>query len=294
MRASTLAALAAATLIGLGMTGCGAGDEPGEPDPPDTADEAAAADPAAATGEVTIGTPTVTADPGTAWAEVDGMRIDYPSAGSLNYLCDIGPERVQVNVQTNEGRDLLLQASLQGEQWLGQLTFKPGEGTVQYGASFPGDARMVIGDGALSVEGTVSKVEDFDLANATDVDATLAVSCAAAEGSGEEATAVVDGTTYTFPASGAQSFDCSITPDNLDVRINRLALDGLQLEVSARLEGGSWVGAVVVYTPEATFTSTLTPEGTGLEVDGSSVGFEGTFTGGPAGDVPGTVSATCP
>ena len=27
-----------------------------------------------------------------------------------------------------------------GDAWLGQLTFAPGEGTVQYGASFPGDA----------------------------------------------------------------------------------------------------------------------------------------------------------
>ncbi len=294
MRAWRLTALVAAPLIGLGMTSCGGGEarEPASPG----VEAAEEADPAVggSGGEVTLGTPTVTADPGTAWAEVESTRIDYPSAGSLNYLCDIGPDRVQVNVQTPEGRDLLLRASLQGDRWLGQLTFAPGDGTVQYSASFPGDVRMVIGDGALSVEGTVTKVEDFDLANATEADATVAVSCGAPADSGEEATAVLDGTTYTFPASGAQSFDCTVAPESLDVRINRLAVDGLQLEISARVEGGSWIGAVVVNAPDATYTSTLTPEGTGLVVDGSTVGFEGTFTGGPAGDVTGTVSASCP
>ncbi len=294
MRAWRLAALVAAPLIGLGMTSCGGGEAAGEPASPgiEAADDA---DPAPGSdGEVSVGTPAVTADPGTAWAEVDGARIDYPSAGSINYLCDIGPDQVAVNVQTPEGRDLLLQASLQGDGWVGQLSFAPGGGTLRYGASFPGDARMVIGDGALSFEGTVTKVEDFDPANATDTDATVAVSCAASDGSGEEATAVVDGTTYSFPASGAQSFDCTVAPETLDVRINRLAVDGLQLEVSARVEGGSWIGAVAVYTPEATYLSTLTPEGAGLVVDGSTVDFEGTFTGGPAGDVTGTVSASCP
>lgn len=296
MRGRQLTALVAAPLIGLGMAGCGGDAAPDEPSLPEAAEEAAGAEPAGGGGQVTLGTPTLTAEPGAAWAEVDGSRLEYTAAGSVNYVCDIGPDRIQVNFQTNEGQNLLLQAALQGGAWVGQLTFAPAGGeSVQYSAGLPDGADpMVIGEDALSFEGTVSKVVDYDLANATDTRASVAINCAAAAASGEEASAEIDGTTYTFPASGAQSFDCTVTDDSLDVRINRLSLDGLQLELSAGRDADAWLGAVVVYAPEGTFTSTLSPDGAGLTIDGSTVDYQGTFTGGPAGDVTGSVSVTCP
>lgn len=297
MRSRHATTFVSALAVGVALSGCGGGGAD------DGADDGAPADPGAvaeapqeneAAGVVELGEPSLTADPGTAWAEVDGERFTYESAGSLAFACDIGPDRVQVNFQTSEGRDLLLQAVRQGDAWTGQLTFQPGGGqNLQYSASLPAAADpLVIGEEALGFEGTATRIEDFDAAGADEVEAAVAVNCALA--AGEQPSAVVDGTTYTFSPSGAQSFDCSVTAENLEVRINRLARDGLQLEVSARQEGDQWVGAVVVITPEATFTSTLPPDGSGLTVGGASVDYEGTFTGGPGGDVAGTVSVTCP
>jgi hypothetical protein len=294
MRAWRLAAIVAAPLIGLGITGCGGDAAPDDQEP--AAEEAEPPDTGEGSGRVSLGEPPLTADPGSAWAEVEEARLDYRSAGSLNYVCDVTPDHLQVNFQTNDGQDLLLQASLQGDRWVGQLTFAgAGEGTTQFSAVLPDDADpMVVGDGAVSFEGTVSKVVDYDLANATDVSASVAVNCAPAAGSGEEATAELGGSTYSFPASGAQSFDCTVSDESLDVRINRLAVDGLQLEISARVDGEKWIGAVVVSAPEGTFTSTLSPDGAGLTVEGPTVDYTGTFTGGPSGDATGSVSVTCP
>ena len=290
MRRLRLSVLLPALALGVAVAGCG-GDAPSE-GAPGASGDAGAADAAGSKGVVTLAEPTLTADPGTAWAEVDGGRLTYESAGSLAYVCVIGPERVQVNFQTAEGNDLALQASLQDDRWVGQLTFQPGGESLQYGASLPATADpMVIGRNAVSFEGMVTRVEDFDAANATQVEASVAINCELDE---DVPTAVVGGATYTFDPRGAQSFDCSVAEQNLDVVINRLASDGLQLAVSARRDGEDWIGAVVVSTPQATYTSTLPADGTGLTIDGSSVDYEGTFTGGASGDVPGTASVTCP
>lgn len=287
-----LTTLATALLLVACLGGCGGDDSAEAPGstPSETATEPEASGPAE--GEVRTGDPTLTADPGTAWAEVDGSRLEYSSAGSINHVCDLAEDRAQVNFQTADGRDLLLQLTRQEDAWLGRLTFQPGGGeNLQYSADLPaGASPMILGEDSLSFEGTVSRIEEFDVAGATEVAASVAVSCAP---TGDEPNAVVDGTTYLFPTSGAQSVTCVVADDAVDVRVNRLAVDELQLEVSALLDGEQWVGAVVVYAPEGTFTSPVPADGSGLEISGSTVEYTGTFTGGEA-DVSGTVSVTCP
>lgn len=284
-------------VVGLCLAGCGGGDDTDRTDGvgadgggTTTSEESPPTE--QGTGDVREGEPTLTADPATAWAEVDDGRLVYEAAGSLAHVCDIGTDRIQVNFQTAEGQDLLLQAVRQGDSWTGRLAFQQGGGAnLQYSATLPADAApLVIGEDSLSFEGSVSRVEDFDAAGATRVPASVAVNCALPGG---VPTATVGGATYSFAPGGAQSFDCTVTEDAIDVRVNRLALDGLQLELSARREGGDWVGAAVVTTPAATFTSTLPPEGTGLTLDGAAVDYEGTFTS-DGEEAPGTVSVTCP
>lgn len=285
-------AVVSGLLVGLCLAACGgdADDADADGGGTTTSEESPPAD--QATGEVREGDPPLTADPATAWVDVDDGRLTYESAGSLAYVCDIGDDRIQVNFQTAEGQDLLLQAVRQGDSWTGRLAFQQGGGAnLQYSATLPADAApLVIGEDSLSFEGSVSRVEDFDAAGATRVPAAVAVSCALPGGL---PTATVGGTTYSFAPGGAQSFDCTVAEDAIEVRVNRLAVDGLQLELSARREGGDWVGAAVVTTPAATFTSTLPPDGTGLRLDGAAVDYEGTFNN-DGEEMPGTLSVTCP
>lgn len=295
MRSRNARLIVSALGVALALSACGGDggdDAAAEPEDPATPAETTPADDPGDAGTGT-GEPTLTADPGTTWVEVDGERLTYESAGSFAYACDIGPDSLTVNIQTGAGRDLLLQAVRQGDGWAGQLSFqRGGDEQVQYSASIPTNAeRFVVGEDALSFEGTVTRIEDFDAANATEIEADLAANCAL---TGEAPTAVLGGSTYTFSPNGAQRFDCQVSADSLEVRVNRLPVDGTQLEVTAQQDGGEWLGAVSVTTPEGTRISTIPLDGTGLSVDGSSVDYEGTFTGGPGGDVAGTVSVTCP
>lgn len=242
-------------------------------------------------GGVVIGTPTLEAEPGQAWAEVEGERLLYEAAGSINVQCTIGDDQVTVNFQTPEGRDLLIQGAPQDGTWFLNATFARGGDNVRYStASSFGDGVFTIGDGVLGYEGSVERVDGNDVANAETLDARLAVNCASPGG---DPTAMVGGQTYVFPISGAQSVQCEVAPEAVDVRINRLALDDLQLEISARLEGEQWIGAVVVYAGEERFTSTLSPDGAGLAIDGGSVTYEGTFASIAGDPIEGSASVTC-
>jgi hypothetical protein len=295
MRPKPLGALFAGMLIAMSLTSCGGGDEATDVGSivENGGDEQV--DVGSGTGVTQTGTPTLTAEPGQAWAEVDGERYTYNSAGSLYFICEVNAQGAQVNFQTNDGQDLSITAIPQGDTWQGNLAFKPGGGVeIQFGASLPNDADpLIVGDGALSFEGTGTKITDFDLANGEDVEIALAVNCET-PGGGTDPTAVMGEDTYLFPLSGVQSLQCSIEPDRLDIRVDRLSIDNLQLEIGVRQEGGGWIGTVAVYTPEGTFTSPVSGDAPGLSIDGSTVSYEGTFTGGPAGDVEGTVSITCP
>lgn len=296
----------AATLV-LMLGACGGSDDDaddgsgGEGDPASTAAPLAdggGADAAASADQVNgvIGTdqPTLTADPGTAYAEVDGGRIVYESAGSLYYTCEIGPDNLHVNFQTADGNDLSIQAGRAGGGWAGQFSFRSAaEGTTQYSVVFGQSAGTLgVGDGALSYEGTADRIVDFDLANAEEVEVDVAVSCAPT-GDGNDPQAVIDGVTYVFALSGAQSVTCEVSPDDVDVTINRLGVDNLQLSIDMRGGPDDWIGSVFVITPDGDFIVTLTGAAEGLTIDGDTVTYEGPIQAGGA-DVQASVSISCP
>ena len=200
---------------------------------------------------------------------------------------------IAVNYQTADGHDLSIQAVPQDGDWVGQMFFKPGgPGNVVYSVSLgTGEGVLAAAVGAISYVGTVTRIEGTDLANAEDLDAEIAINCASAGG---DPAAIIDGTSYEFPATGAQSFDCTVEPDRVLVRVNRLGTDGQQLEIDARQEAGNWIGAVVVYDVDDTFTASIEPDGTGLEIDGTSVAYTGMFAGRDGVEVDGSADVTCP
>lgn len=237
------------------------------------------------------GGPELTANPSEAWAEVEGERLIYNASGSVHYVCDIGNELVQVNFQTAEGRDFLIQLTRQGNDWVGSLLFKPGgPGNVQFSAILPADAdELGVRGGTLSFRGIVGRLENFDISTERDVDADIAVNC---ESAGGDPTAAINGRTYVIPISGAQSYECEISDGSLKVRINRLSRDDLQLEIDAS-QDGTWFGHVVVYTPDGNFTSIVPEDGEGLEVEGTGLTYTGTFSQDDDA-YEGTVSVACP
>lgn len=237
---------------------------------------------------------TLTADPGSAYAEVDGERFVYEAAGSLGYTCEIGADAIRINFQTPEGQDLSAQVVRSGDGWTGQLTFTSAEGgQVQYSAVVDrGSGTLGVSDEALSYEGTADRIEDFDLLNATPVPARVAVNCAL-PGDGGDPVAEIDGTLYSFPLSGAQSVSCSVSPSDIDITVNRLALENLQLAIDMRGGPDDWIGSVFVITPEGNFSVTLVGDADGLEIDGSTVTYAGPIEG-DAGEVEAEVAITCP
>ena len=242
-------------------------------------------------GSVAVGAPTVDAEPGMTWAEVDGERIEFLANGSLHYECAVGADRVVINYQTGEGHDFSLNAALQEGGWLGNITFKPGGSVnVQYGATIPLDADSFgLADSALSYEGAVQKIEDFDIANAENLSARIAVNCA---WPGGDPVAVIDGQTYTFPASGSQSFNCNLASEA--VTFDKSGGESqLQIDASMRT-ADAWLGHVAVYTENGNFTSTIPENGEGLTIDGATVHYEGIFADPSGGEVAGTVDVTCP
>lgn len=301
---ATVRAVAVASLVVAGAA-CGGGD--GEPsgDATEGADQSdgttgdgdGLGDTGAASGGdvdalVVVGVPPITAEPGTAFVELDGERLDWAASGSINVQCTVTDAQVSVNFQTADGHDLLVQGAPQDGTWFLTTTFAPGGDNTRYTAeSIARDGTFTIGDGALSYEGQVARVVDFDVANAEMVDARLAVNCDPA-GGGSDPTAEIGDAAYAFPVSGAQSVTCTVTADAVEVRINRLAIDGIQLEINATSDGGQWLGNVTVYTDDGNLSSTIPADGTGLSVDGTTVTYEGTFST-PSGDQAGTATATC-
>ena len=295
-----------AGITALLIAGCAGGGDASDPSEgagrveEPTAGEQSAAAGGSGGGGPTIGEVTLTADPGSAWAEVDGGRLEYQASGGVAYECTVANDRVAVNFQTADGHDLFAQGGKQGDDWFMSLTFKPGAGDqIQYGfSSVDADGTIGISDGALSYEGQVDRIEDFDVENATKVDARVAVNCASAGGDGSagggDPTATIGGQSYTFALSGAQSVTCEVAPDNVTVRINRLAIDGTQLEIDGRQDSDRWIGAVVVYTSDGNYTSPMANDGTGLTIDGSSVQYEGSFKAPDGSELDGTASAACP
>ena len=238
----------------------------------------------------------LTTDPGRATVTVDGETLTYESAGSIYYTCNIESDTIQINYQTPEGHDFLIRGSLQSGGWVGQITFTKGGGANdRYQAAAPGDGELTVSGDAASYTGAVQHMEGFDLNTAQDVDATIAVNCATAGGDPQ---AEIDGQTYVFPASGAQSFDCEISEDAFRVVINRLATDDLQLSLEAKRTAGDWLGNVTVISGDDNYVSVITGAGEGLDISGSTIAYSGTFdhtkNRQPEGKVEGSATATCP
>lgn len=239
------------------------------------------------TGEVEF-----TAEAGEAWVEVDGKEIVYAAASSIHFSCDIGDSQLLINFQTADGHDLLIQGAKQGEDWFGSLTFKDASASnVQYGGELFTDAtRVGLGDAALSFADIVTRVEDFDVANGEDMEARIAVNCDL----GSPAMVTIDGETHEFPLSGAQSLACDVGEDGFEINISR-PVDGTNFEMSARKEGEMWLGAVSVRTATGQYLSTIPDDGAGMEIDGRTVRYSGTFEDRVnGGEVEGVAEAICP
>jgi hypothetical protein len=279
--------------FGLIAAACGGGGDSG-PGPNGAAGSTSSTVSSGSGGATELAAPTLEADPGQAWVEVDGDRFDYEAAGSLYYECSIDDKQIIVNFQTSDGHDL----SVTGSRISGTLnvttTFTDGGGAgISYGGILTGSdrGRIGIGDSQLSYEGPVNRTPRSDPTNTKAVDAKIAVNCAA---SGDDPTATVDGQTFSVPLAGAQSVNCDVAPGTIDIIINRLSRDGLQMQVSVRTESSGLVGAVTLTTPDGSYSGTIPLDGEGLTVDGNTVTFEGTFTS-PGGDeVHGTAEVTCP
>ncbi len=213
--------------------------------------------------------------------------------GSQSYRCEVGDDVLTINFQTADGHDLLIQGSPQAEGWVANITFKSAddENNVQYSANIPADVDAFgLSDTEFSFEGTVSRMEDFDPSTVEDLPATIAVNCASPGG---EPTAMIGDETFVFPLSGAQSVTCDISQDRFEVRINRLATDDLQLEAQGRQESGNWIGSMSVADGDRRLRSTLPQDGEGLEIDGSTVTYTGTFEVADGEEAEGSLSVTC-
>ena len=235
------------------------------------------------------------AAPGAAYAEVDGARFVYEAAGSINYTCEISPDTIRVSFQSPEGQDLSIQAGLDDIGWSGQFNFRSEDGgNTQYNVSLARNSGTLgVVDGALSYEGTADRIEDFDILDSEEVGARVAVNCGAS-GEGDDPVAVIDGETFTFPFSGAQAVDCAVSADNIDIAVNRLAVDDLQLSIDMRGGPGDWIGSVFAVTPAGNFSVTLSGEADGFAIDGNTVTYVGPIGSDLGGEVDADVSVTCP
>jgi hypothetical protein len=242
---------------------------------------------------------TQTAEPGQAVVEVDGERIVYESTGSQFYTCKVTEDRVTVNYQTPEGHNFSIQASMQGDGWIGSISFNPAEGDtiVGYGAQIPVDGSLGLGDGAVSFEGTASRIEDFDFETQRDVSALIAVNC---EPPGGNPTATVGENQFVFELSGA-SITCEVSDETVQVYINR-QVDNLDLQIDLRTESQGLIGGVSIVDGEDNYYAVIfSGDGTdeGLVIDGSTISYEGTFVHTSSVDpdldeeLEGSATATC-
>jgi hypothetical protein len=244
-------------------------------------------------GGTEIGPVTQTADPSTGWVEVDGERFEFEAFGSTHYSCELLEDRITINFQqTTTGSDFTLQGGKVNGQWNASLTFAPSEAnSVTYGASVGFDpGTLGIDDQAISYEGNMKRVEDFDIVNAQDVQGTVAVNCTAPGG---DPTAEVDGNSYTFPLSGAGNLDCVVSGQDVDVLISHSQPEVLQLQVDIQDDGTELFGAVHITSGSDMYSSFVPPDGTGLAIDGSQVTYDGAFTTPTGEEVPGSVSVNC-
>jgi len=245
-------------------------------------------------GSAEVGPVTQTADPSMGWVEVDGQRFDFEAFGSTHFRCEILPDRITINFQqTATGNDLTFQGSIVDGNWLGSFTFSPSanDKQVSYGATLGSDpGTLGIGEQAISYEGTLRRVEDFDIVNAQDTQATIAVNCAAPGG---EPTVEIGGQPFTFPLSGAQSLTCAISDEGVEVMISHSSPDSIQLQIDVQDNEGQLLGGVFVTSGDDHYDSIIPADGTGLDIDGNSLTYVGTFSTPSGEEVEGSASVVC-
>lgn len=257
-------------------------------DPSDTFSGGAAAGPLART-----------TDSGQAVVDVEGDQIVYTASGSQFYTCEITTDRITISYQTPEGHNFSVQASDQGDGWIGNVSFNPAEGEtiVGYGAQIPTDGTLGIGDNAISFDGTASRIEDFDFETQRDVEASIAVNC---EPPGGNPTATIGGTEYEFVLSGA-NISCAVSDEMVEVYIDR-QVDDLHLQIDLRPEGDGVIGGVNVIDGDDSYYATIwSGDGSdqGLVIEGSTVTYAGTFVHTSSVDpdleeeLEGSATATC-
>ena len=285
------------------LAGCGGGDRDAAGDTPtletDTvetsSDDTASVEPASLD-------PSALPPPGEARVEVDGETFVLRPSGSVFFTCEVGEEQALVNYQQTEAGDLSVQASVLDGAWLGTITFAP-TGLDNYGASVRSDGTLAVGEGALTYAGSLTYRSLSDPTNTRDVEARIAVNCGPSGSGGTrgvEATAEIDGRTFSFPASGAQSFECEVGPTGVRVLVNHLSLEDSQIQIEASQQAGGWVGGVYVISGTDRYNGIVPPDGTGLEIVGTTLTFAGAFTHTSGTDpaveqeVAGSASVTCP
>ncbi len=278
----------------------GASDDSAPSDDPVSGDQQSSGEDASsgavqgASGAAVAGPLTQMADPGVGWVEADGQRFDFTPFGSVHHSCEVLSDRITINFQqTTSGNDLTFQGALVDGGWIGSFTFSPAlSGTsVSYGASLGFDpGTLGIGDQALSYEGTLNRVEDYDILNAEAVPATIAINCAPPGG---VPTAEIGGQSFEFPFSGAQSIRCVVSDDGVEVLISRSSPEYLQLQIDVRDNGGDLLGGVYVTSGDEQYNSIIPADGTGLTIDGSSLTYEGSFSDSGGEELPGSASVTC-
>lgn len=231
------------------------------------------------------------ADPGTARLDVDGDTIVYGGNRMLFYTCELS-DGVHVNIQTGEGHDLLLQYV---EGLGGSITTRDVEADVYYAATIRKDGGIWIEDNTVIFSGDMERQQASDRLNSEAVEGTLVVNCDPP--GGENPKAEIDGNSYEFPASGAQSYTC-LASDTVEIDIGR-NLEGRSLEINMRVEGGITLGSVSVRLADSTYFSQIPDDGEGFEVNGNRVTYAGTFEQQSgrtvtAEGLEGTVTVTCP
>lgn len=298
MRLVSVAVIAVLALV-VSACGGGGGDDQGLGDVFDGIGDAAGENEdgdggGSIPGAGEAGPVTVSADPTTAWVEVDGQRFEFVVPGSVHHRCLIGEEQVGINYQQTETGDLAILGQNLDDGWLLNLTVVPLDENVSYSASLPGNGSLGLDGSSLSYEGPVDRVEDRDILNATEVDLSLAVNCTPP---GDGITATVGGTDYRVLFSG--SVTCDITDETIDVNIGDARAYGEPLDAELQMSAirdldGEWAGVATVRTGDgASFTADMSSEGDLPTVDGSAISYEGTFSS-DAGDADGSLSFTCP
>jgi hypothetical protein len=293
--AAVLATAIVAAIVALAGCGGGGGDEAEDQtftldtgiETLDTESEPATLDPAALPG------------PSEARVEVDGQVYLLQASGSVHFGCEVGADQVRVNFQQTEAGDLSIQGGVLNGEWSGQVTFAP-TGLDNYGGGIRGN-EVAVGEDAMTYSGTLTYRSFSDPTTTREVEASIAVNCATGGAGGAgEATAEIDGTTLTFPASGAQSYECEVTPRSVRVLVNHLALDDEQIQIDATQTAGEWLGNVYVISGSDRYNGIVPADGTGLEITGTTLTFTGTFTHTSETDpsvereVSGSASVTCP